>query len=146
MRVFSLGAGKGSGLAVSVLGYAGPATGDFHDDNWLHCEVRTWTRAFRGKYQASFLTFEFDDLRLGLGRLHRELRGGHVFEPLERQLVLRASCDLPGHILFECDAREAPACADRLSFGFTIDRTMLATTIAELDDVARSFPIRGIPS
>jgi hypothetical protein len=130
-------------VSLTVLNYERAPVGEFYDDNWLVCEVAVQTGAFCGKFRANFLTSELEALLQGLGRMHRDLRGDYVFEPLERQLVLRASCDNRGHIHFAGEAIDPAGIGHRLAFQFSLDQTCLAQTLRELSDVVRLFPVRA---
>ena len=98
MKSFAIGTNKRETVAVTVLSYERPPVGEFYDDNWLLCEVSVQVGAFSGKFQANFLTSELEGLLQGLDTIHQELRGDYTFQPMEGQLVLRASCDSLGHI------------------------------------------------
>ena len=143
MKSFAIGSCEREAVSLTVLSYARPVTGEFYDDNWLLCEVSVRAGAFRGKFQANFLTSELEELRQGLSTLHRELRGGYTFEPMERQLVLRASCDHLGHIHIAGQAMDEAGIGHRLTFSLSVDQTYLSTTLSELLGVVQAFPVRA---
>jgi hypothetical protein len=143
MKSFSLGTSKSESISITVLTYLLPATGEFYDDNWLLCEISIQAGAFRGKFQANFLTSELSGLLQGLTKLHDELRGEYAFEPLEEQLVLKATCDSLGHFFFDCVAMDEAGIGHTLSFEISLDQTYLGATLRELSDVVRTFPVRA---
>jgi hypothetical protein len=143
MKSFAIGTNKRETVALTVLNYERPPVGEFYDDNWLLCEVSVQVGAFSGKFQANFLTSELEELLQGLGTLHQELRGDYIFEPMEGQLVLRASCDNLGHIHITGEAMDQAGIGHRLTFGFSLDQTYLHATLRELSDVVRTFPVRA---
>jgi hypothetical protein len=143
MKSFAIGTSKNEAVSLTVLNYMQPLVGNFYDDNWLLCEVSVQAGAFSGKFQANFLTSELEDLRQGLGKLHKELRGDYVFEPMEGQLVLRVSCDSLGHIHVAGKAMDQAGVGHALSFNLSVDQTYLAETLRGLSDVVRTFPVRA---
>ena len=143
MKSFAIGTSKTETVALTVLSYERPPVGEFYDDNWLLCEVSVRAGAFSGKFQANFLTSELEELRQGLGTLHRELRGGYTFEPMEGQLILRVSCDNLGCIHIAGEAMDQAGIGHKLTFKLSLDQTYLAESLRELSDVVRAFPVRA---
>ncbi|MCL2310270.1 MAG: hypothetical protein FWC42_08385 [Proteobacteria bacterium] len=143
MKSFSIGTSDSERVTLTVLGYEQPPTGEFYDDNWLLCEVSVQAGAFCGKFQARFLTSELEQLLQGLGALYRDLHGDYTFEPLERQLILRASCDNTGHIHIDGEAVDQAGHGHRLTLWLSQDQTYLSSTLRELSDVVRAFPVRA---
>jgi hypothetical protein len=143
MKSLVIGTNEREMVKLTVLSYERAPIGEFYDDNWLLCEVAVNAGAFRGKFQANFLTSEFAELLQGLGTLHRELRGDYTFEPMEGQLVLHVSCDHLGHIHFTGTAMDQAGIGHRLTFSLSMDQTYLSETLRELSDVVRAFPVRA---
>lgn len=143
MKSFSLGTSRTEKLSITVLTYLLPATGEFYDDNWLLCEISIQAGAFRGKFQANFLTSDLAGLLQGLTKLHDELLGEYVFEPLEEQLVLKVTCDALGHFCFDCVAMDEAGIGRTLGFDISLDQTYLGATLRELSEVVRTFPVRA---
>jgi hypothetical protein len=142
MKSVTFGPQERERLTISVLSYACPATGQFYDDNWLVAEIRVRAGAFRGKFQANFLTSELVDLHAELARLYTQLHGGAAFEPMEGQLNLKFSCDNLGHIHVAGLAMDEAGIGHRLTFSLSFDQTYLAATLQELSEVVRAFPVR----
>ncbi|MBB1062184.1 WapI family immunity protein [Marilutibacter spongiae] len=143
MKSVAIGTSKSEIVTLTVLSYECAPVGEFYDDNWLRCEVSISAGAFRGKFQANFLTTEIVGLLEGLGNLHRELQGDYTFEPMEEQLVLRASCDHLGHIRITGEAMDEAGIGHKLTFRLSLDQTYLSDTLHELSDVVRAFPVRA---
>jgi hypothetical protein len=142
LKSFVLGAEETEQVTLSVLSYERPASGEYYDDNWLSCEIQVRAGAFRGKYQANFLTFELAGLLRDLERLYHDLKGSAVFEPMESQLDLKFSCDGLGHILTSCTAMDQAGIGHSLHVSFSFDQTYLAKSLAELREVVHAFPAR----
>ena len=142
MKSVAFGSQEQERVMVTALSYERPASGEFYDDNWLLCEVQVHAGAFHGKFHANFLTSEFADLSIELGRLHRELRGEVSFEPMEEKLVLNFSCDNLGHIHVTGSARDEAGIGHKLSFSMSFDQTYLAKSLEDLGAVLRAFPVR----
>jgi len=143
MKSFAIGTNKREMVAITVLNYERSPVGEFYDDNWLLCEVSVQVGAFSGKFQANFLTSELEGLLQALRKLHQELRGDYIFEPLEEQLILRVSCDNLGHIQIDGEAMDQAGIGHKLTFGFSLDQTYLSATLRELSDVVQAFPVRA---
>ena len=120
MKSFAIGNSRDETVTLTVLNYMQPLVGNFYDDNWLLCEVSIQVGAFSGKFQANFLTSELEGLWQSLGKLYKELRGDYVFEPMESQLVLRASCDSLGHIHISGKAMDQAGIGHTLSFNVSV--------------------------
>lgn len=142
MKSFAIGTNEREMITVTVVNYERPPIGEFYDDNWLLCEVSVQCGAFRGKFQANFLTSELEKLLQGLGRLHQELHGEYTFESMEGQFVLRVSCGNLGHIHIAGEAMDQAGIGQRLIFRFSLDQTHLSITLRELSDVMQAFPVR----
>jgi len=142
MKSFSIGTSNSETVTLTVLNYELTPVGEFYNDNWLFCEVSVQVGAFHGKFQANFLASELAQLLQDLETLHQNLRGDYTFEPLERQLVLRASCDNTGHIHIVGEAMDQVGIGHKLTFGFSLDQTYLSSTLRELSDVVQAFPVR----
>ncbi|MDR2626157.1 MAG: hypothetical protein LBC37_07485 [Zoogloeaceae bacterium] len=142
MKSFAIGSHEKQAVTITVLGYERPPSGEFYDDNWLLCEVSVRVGAFSGKFQAHFLTAELEALGRGLGKLHQELRGSYAFEPMEGQLVLRASCSHLGHIRITGVAMDEVGIGNKLAFDFSLDQSYLTTILRALSDVVQTFPVR----
>ncbi|MGY1426494.1 WapI family immunity protein [Lysobacter sp. A289] len=143
MKSFAIGSSEDETVSLTVLNYMQPLAGNFYDDNWLLCQVAIRAGAFRGTFQANFLTSELEGLRQGLENLHKELRGDYVFDPMEGQLVLRAACDSLGHIHIAGKAMDQAGIGHGLSFKLSVDQTYMAETLRELSSVVRTFPVRA---
>lgn len=140
---FAIGACGTEKVEVTVLGYAYAATGEHDDDNWLSCEVRVHAGAFQGVFRAFFSTEELVDLLQGLTRLHRELKGSYSFEPMEGQLVLAVACNTLAQVQVRARATDLAGSPSSLAFEFALDQTYLASTLRQLAEVTRAFPVRA---
>lgn len=143
MKSSSIGSSKDESLEITVLNYERAPVGEFHDDNWLHCELSIRAGAFRGEFHANVLTSELQDLLQGLTRLHRELSGDFAFESMEQQLMLKAMCDSRGHLKMEGRVMDQAGVGSTLSFIFQLDQTHLSETLRQLSEVARAYPVRA---
>jgi hypothetical protein len=142
MTSFAIGTNESESVTVTVLGYTWPASGEFHDDNWLSCEVTVRADVFRGKFPAHLMTTEIDGLFQGLRALYHELEGEYVFEPLEHQLVLRVVCDATGHLNVRITVTHDAGSETRLRFTLSIDQTELAESLRQVSAVLKAFPIK----
>lgn len=143
MKSFAIGGNSEEAVVVTVLNYERPPTGEYYDDNWLFCEVSVHAGAFRGKFNANFLTSELAHLLQGLAKLHQQLSGEYSFEPMEGQLLLKAKCDSLGHLEIEGEAMDQAGVGHTLSFSLSLDQTYLSETLRQLSDVALAFPVRA---
>jgi hypothetical protein len=72
---FSIGGSEHNKVTVEVINYERPASGDYHDDNWVNVGVYIAVGAVSGRFAASFVTDEFVDFRSQLRELYETLNG-----------------------------------------------------------------------
>ena len=142
MKQFSIGTSGHESIVLSVNRYEREPSGEFFDDNWLCCTVAVRAGELGGEFQASLLTAELEELRQGLMQLYDTLQGECVFEPMEKQLVLRVACDRLGAIRVTGAATPQPGSGNSLSFDLAMDQTCLKRAFDDLSDVMQAFPVR----
>lgn len=140
---FTLGPAQGDHIAIHAYAYERTPSGEFYDDNWLSCEVDIRAGAFAGRYPASVLTADFDDLRQDLERLHRDLQGTASFEPMEHPLRIDFRCDGLGHVHATGIAMDQPGQGQALHFSLSFDQTELGEALVGLQSIMQAFPVRA---
>lgn len=139
---FSFGHSKNERIEVEVFGYEREPVGEYYDDNWLTVEIRVWAGGFRGSTSASLLTHELNQFLPPLRSLYESLAGTAEFKTMEEQLGLRLSGDGQGHIALSGEIYDQPGIGNRLQFSLSLDQTLLAKSIRELEQVVAAFPER----
>ena len=140
---FHIGGAEHERVEVCIRSYEYAPTGEYHDDNWLAVKVSLSVGAFRGSFQASFLTEEIVLFREGVAALYETLTGIARFIAMENQLFLELSGNGRGNIAIKGEARDQCGVGNRLEFELNIDQTQLAETMKELDAVIERFPVRA---
>lgn len=129
-------------LTIAVHGYERPAVGEFYDDNWLRVVVSIHCGAFRGEFDAAFLTSEIDAFRQQASVLYESLKGRAEFQTLEEQLSLSLTGDGLGHIELRGEALDQPGIGNRLSFTVHLDQTELHSSLQSLNAILATYPVR----
>lgn len=142
MQTVEFGSQENERIAINVIGYERSASGEVWDDNWLSVEVAISVGAFHGKYQASFMTGELEELHEQLAKLLEALTGNAEFSTLEGQLSLALVGDGLGHIQIKGEARDEAGIGNRLSFSFAIDQTQLQSSVRALGTAIAAYPVR----
>ena len=124
------------------MSYERPASGDYHDDNWLTVSIAVGVGGFSGRIRAAILTEELTGFAEQLHRLYEQLSGSAEFTTMEGQLSLRLSCDTRGHIMLRGEVLDRAGIGNRLSFHLDLDQSFLQQSIRELDAVIKAFPVR----
>lgn len=139
---FTFGGSESERVEVDVRSYERPASGEYHDDNWLSASITVPVGGFSGRIGAAIVTDELVRFADRLHRLYKELTGSAEFTTLEGQLSLTLSCDARGHITLHGKILDQPGIGNRLSFHLDLDQSFLQKSIGELDAVIRAFPVR----
>jgi hypothetical protein len=139
---FSFGQSEHERLAVDVISYERPVTGEHYDDNWLVVTISISAGGFSGRARATILTDELVSFAEQLHPLCESLKGTAEFTTLEGQLLLKLAGDGRGHIHLSGVVTDRPGLGNTLSFTFEFDQTLLQRSINELDSVIRAFPVR----
>jgi hypothetical protein len=142
MKSFAIGQSEHPRIEIEVHGYERPVSGDQHDDNWLNVRVAVAVGAFYGTFSAAFLTAELVGFADDVKRLHQSLKGGAIFSTVEDQLHLELKGNGLGNIEVTGSATDDAGLGNCLQFRFDIDQTHLASSLGELDDLIRAFPVR----
>lgn len=140
---FSIGGSERNKVTVEVINYERPASGDYHDDNWVNVGVYVAVGAFSGRFATSFLTEEFVAFRSQLRELYETLNGEATFTTIEGQLTLNLVGDGRGGITLKGEALDQPGVGNCLSFEMALDQTYLASALDGLDQVIAAFPVRA---
>jgi hypothetical protein len=140
---FSIGGSERNKVTVEVINYERPASGDYHDDNWVNVGIYIAVGAFSGRFAASFLTEEFVVFRSQLRQLYETLTGEATFTTMEGQLALNLVGDGRGGITLKGEALDQPGTGNCLSFEMALDQTYLASALDGLDQIVAAFPVRA---
>lgn len=143
MSAFSIGTTKSESIFVTVNGYERGVTGEYYDDNWVNVKVSIAMGAFKGNFDAAFLTHDFVQFREALQALYETLKGEAIFSTLEEQLFIKLTVDNGGHIAVEGMAIDQPGIGTELKFAFDLDQSYLPKIISDLDEIVTKYPIRS---
>jgi hypothetical protein len=109
-----------------------------YDKNCLGGKVSVQGGAFRGQFDAQFMTVDFENFKQELERLYNELNGYANFNCLENYLVLKIKGDGIGHFSTEIEANDNFS-KSKLEFQMTFDQTQIPGLIRQLDVIIKSF-------
>jgi hypothetical protein len=140
---FLIGGLDRDNVTVEVTSYERPASGEYHDDNWVVVAVSISAGAFSGRFHATFVTNEFVAFRSELRELYRTLNGEATFTTLEGQLRLDLVGNGRGGITLKGEALDNAGTGNCLTFEFAIDQTYLVSTLEGLDQIVAKFPVRA---
>ena len=119
--LFSFGGARFERVEIDISGYQRPASGDYHDDNWLTAAIKVSAGGFRGKAEASMLTEELVSFLGQLQALFKTLEGSAELITLEQQIYLRFTGNGKGHIEMKGELGEMPEMGNRLHFELSFD-------------------------
>jgi hypothetical protein len=139
---FSFGQSERERIEVDVMSYERPASGEYHDDNWLTVSIAVRVGAFSGRVGAAIVTDELVRFAQQLHRVYEQLSGSAEFTTLEGQLSLALACDTLGHITLRGEVLDEAGIGNRLQFRLDLDQSFLQHSIQELDAVIKAFPVR----
>jgi hypothetical protein len=143
MAAFSIGGSQQNNVTVEVVSYERPASGEYHDDNWVNVAVSVSAGAFSGSFRATFITDEFVAFRSELRELYKTLKGEATFTTLEGQLRLNLEGNGRGGVTLKGEALDQSGMGNCLTFEFAIDQTYLLSTLEGLDQIIAEFPVRA---
>ena len=139
---FSIGGIEHEKIEVELVCYEREPTGEYYDDNWVRGNVFISVGGFKGNYGAAFLTDEFSRFLDKLQNLYKSLEGTAEFKTIEEQLYIKASGDGKGHVIIEGEALDEAGIGNRLNFNLEIDQTDLSSTIKQLKELVKHYPVR----
>lgn len=140
---FSIGSSERNKITVEVINYERPASGEYHDDNWVNVGVYVAVGAFSGRFAASFVTDEFVAFRSELRTLYETLKGEATFRTMEGQLTLNLLGDGRGGVTLRGEALDQAGIGNCLTFEMALEQTYLASTLDGLDQIIATFPVRA---
>lgn len=114
-----------------------------YDRNWIITTVTIKAGKFSGKYDAEFMTIDFEKFKQQLMLLYDDLKGSAVFEGLEGQLELSIIGDGLGHFTIDVAACDHPGYGGRLTFTMSFDQTDIKDLIHQLKNITETYPVTG---
>ena len=139
---FSMGGVEHGKIEIDVVGYEREPVGEYFDDNWIRGNVSISVGGFKGNYGAAFQADDFSQFLERLQNLYDSLKGTAEFKTMEEQLYIKASGDGKGHIHIAGMAMDDAGMGNRLHFNLEIDQTDLSSTIRQLRELVKQFPVR----
>jgi hypothetical protein len=140
-----IGDPDGPRVLIQPQGREHPGLFDYWDGNWIVCEIHLSAGGFRGGFQASLRSEEFEAFLAELESLSQTLEGAAAFSTMEGQLALTLTGDGNGHIQLKGEAQDQPG-GNRLHFEFEIDQTYLPSICRSLEHLLVAFPVTGTPA
>ncbi len=111
------------------------------DKNWIKTLIAIRGGAFSGKFQADFMTVDFEKFKQELTRLYDDLKGSTSFYGMEDYLELKIKGDGHGH--FNVDIIACDGLGSKLNFSLAFDQTQIKELVRQLDKITKHFPITG---
>ena len=112
------------------------------DKNLINSKVSIKGGAFRGQFDAQFMTVDFEKFKQELRRVYNDLKGYANFNCLEDYLELKVKGDGIGHFSVDIIANDNSA-KSKLEFELTFDQTQIPELLRQLDTITKRFPITG---
>ena len=140
-----IGDPEGERVLIQPQGREHPGLFDSRDGNWIVCEIHLSAGGFRGAFQTSLRSEEFEAFLAELDNLSQTLEGAAAFSTMEGQLALTLTGDGNGHIQVAGEAQDQPG-GNRLHFEFEIDQTYLPAICRSLEHLLSVFPVTGTPA
>ena len=141
--IFSFGQSEHERIAIDVVSYERPTSGDYDDDNWVVTQIEVRVRGFKGKARAALRTTELIEFGSKLRPLHETLSGTAEFTTLEGQSHLQLEGDGKGPINLKGEVMDQAGVGNRLHFSLEFDQSRLADSVRDLDAVISKFPVRS---
>lgn len=138
-----IGCDGGSVLRITLLGRSHPDTNDFWDGNWIRAAVEAKVGGFHGSVNGEARADELAQFLDQLARLQETLQGTAEFETMEGWLSIRITGDGRGHMEIRCVIRDEPGIGNTLNCTFASDQTFTRTTVVQLAEISRAFPVVG---
>ena len=139
-----IGDPDGQRVLIQPQGRKHPGLFDYWDGNWIACEIHISAGGFRGGFEASLRSDEFQAFLTELESLDQTLEGTAAFSTMEGQLALAMTGDGKGHVRVRGEAQDLPG-GNRLQFEFDIDQTSIAEICRALERFMIAFPVTGTP-
>jgi hypothetical protein len=141
-----VGRTDGDHLTVRVLGRMHPEASDYWDGNWLISPIIAQLGAFTAHVRAGLRLDELRSLKLGLERMHQELRGEATLASLENWISLTIVCRPNGTLAVTGTLNDEPDIGNVLQFGIDgLDQTDVPAMLSALAAIERNYPILGQP-
>ena len=140
-----IGDPDGQRVLIQPQGRQHPGLFDYWDGNRIVCDIQLSAGGFRGGYQASLRSEEFQAFLAEVEVLGDSLEGTAAFSTIEGQLALTLAGDGKGHVRVTGEAQDEPGIGNRLHFEFEIDQTRLPEICRSLEHLLAAFPVTGAP-
>ena len=140
-----IGDPDGQRVLIQPQGRQHPGLFDYWDGNWIVCDIQLSAGGFRGGFQASLRSEEFQAFLAEVEVLGDTLEGTAAFSTIEGQLALTLAADGKGHVRVTGEAQDELGIGNRLHFEFEIDQTCLARMREGLAHLLKAFPVTGTP-
>jgi hypothetical protein len=140
-----IGDPDGQRVLIQPQGRQHPGLFDYWDGNWIVCDIQLHAGGFRGGFQASLRSEEFEAFLAELRVLADTPEGTAAFSAVEGQLALTLAGDGRGRVRVTGEAQDEAGIGNRLHFEFEIDQTSLPRINEGLMHLLRAFPVTGTP-
>jgi hypothetical protein len=137
-----IGEPDGQRVLIQPQGRQHPGLFDYWDGNWIVCRIDLTAGGFRGGFEASLRSEEFQAFLEELENLVDTLESTAAFSTMEGQLAFSLTGDGVGHIHLTGEAQDLPG-GNRLHFEFEVDQTCLAEIRRSVERVLTAFPVTG---
>jgi len=132
-------------VTIQLLRRSHPTATDFWDGNWIESVIQVTAGGFRGEYNASLRSDEFQRFQSQLRALETTLKGTATLSTLEEQVRLDLDADGKGHLAVRGVAFDEAGTGNALQFHFELDQTYLTGLLRRLDEALAAFPVLGQP-
>ena len=141
-----LGSEQVNYLAIVVRGRAYRRSRDYWDGNWLHATVTVQAGKFSGEVPGLVRAEELATFHDRLDAVDKTLEGDARFETMERWLSFQVEMGKTGGVTVSGTIRDAVGDpGNQLSFRFEHDQTFLASTVQQLKEAVKAYPVYGKP-
>jgi hypothetical protein len=114
------------------------------DKNCIKTNITVKGGSFTGKYNADFMTLDFEKFKQEFEKLYDNLSGYANFYGLESYLELKIKGDGIGHFEVDVTACDEPGINEsKLNFTLSFDQTQIQELVRQLDNITKEFPVTG---
>ena len=133
----------GDFLTFAIIGRSHPGCSDYWDGNWVCASVKACVGGFRATVNGNLRADELAAFAEQMTLLQSSLIGTVKFVTMEDWFSIQVTGDGRGHMEYHCVLRDQPGIGNTLEFVLRTDQTFTRTTVSQLADVVREFPVIG---
>ncbi|WP_243360562.1 WapI family immunity protein [Fundidesulfovibrio terrae] len=136
----------GGWIILTTQGYEYTSATDYHDANWLRCNLEFKIDGLTGKENIFFLTTDIISFKHELQILNKSLQGSAVLSSTDNDTRIEVKSGSRGDLTVSGHITKIGTAQYSIDFNATSDQTMMTRCLEDLQLISEQYPTINIPS